>query len=103
MTADVSVEAAMRATCDAIMAGDLMTAMVAFTPEALNAAMALGAAFTAAPALTGYTIEALGEADGEHRFRVRFTTTDRDLAASASWRQLEGAWKITSISLDGLA
>ena len=90
----------MRATCDAIMAGDLMTAMGAFTPDALNAAMALGSGLTAAPSLTGYTIEALTAPAGEQRFRVRFTTTEKELSAVATWQQIEGVWLITAIALE---
>ena len=102
MTDAAEAEAAMRAALDAIMAGDLMTVMAAFTPEALNAAMVLGAGLTAAPSLTGYTIEAQTEANREQRFRIRFTTTDGDLNATANWRQLDGAWRVTAISLEGL-
>jgi hypothetical protein len=99
---EISAEEAMRATCDAIMQGDIMRAMMDFTPDALNQAMALGAGLTAAPSLTGYTIDSHDQQGGEHRFGVRFGTTNGDLRALATWREVDGAWKITAISVEGL-
>jgi hypothetical protein len=101
MTASTAEEA-MRATCDAIVRGDIMTAMQELTPEAFSQAMALGAEITALPTPEGYIIESEEEADGVHSFRVRFKTTSRDIVAVASWRQIEGVWKITHLAADGL-
>jgi hypothetical protein len=33
---------------------------------------------------------------------VRFKTSSQDIVAAASWRQFEGVWKITAISVQGL-
>jgi hypothetical protein len=97
-----NAEAAMRATCDAIVRGDIMTAMQELTPEAFSQAMALGAEITALPTPESYVIESEEEANGEYRFRVRFKTTSRDIVAVASWRQVGGVWKITYLAADGL-
>lgn len=97
-----SAEDAMRRACDAILRGDLMMAMQDLSPEAFNEAMAMGAEITALPTPHSYEVEAREEVDGEHRFVVRFKTSGRDIVARASWRQLDGLWKITSISAEGL-
>jgi hypothetical protein len=33
---------------------------------------------------------------------VRFKTSSQDIVAAASWRQIDGVWKITAISAEGL-
>jgi hypothetical protein len=101
MTAS-NAEQAMRATCDAIVRGDIMTAMQELTPEAFSQAMELGAEITALPTPESYVIESEEEANGEHRFRVRFKTTSRDIVAVASWRQIDGVWKIAYLAADGV-
>ncbi len=103
MTAGGTAEDAMKATCDAILRGDMMGAMQELTPEALNQAMTLAAVTMALPTAESYAIESHDEsAAGEHHFRVRFKTTSQDIVASASWRQIEGVWKITAIAAEGL-
>ncbi|HWC29698.1 MAG TPA: hypothetical protein VG845_06410 [Dehalococcoidia bacterium] len=102
MTENSSAEAAMRVTCDAILRGDLMAAMNDLTPDAFAQAMSLAATITALPTPESYAIEAREEADGEHRFRVRFKTSSQDIVAAAAWRQFDGVWKITSIAAEGL-
>jgi hypothetical protein len=97
-----SAEDAMRRACDAIMRGDFMTAMQDLTPEAFNEAMMLTAEITSVPAPQSYSFESRDESDGEHRFTVRFKTSAHDVVARASWRLIGGAWKITSISAEGL-
>ena len=93
----------MRATCDAILRGDMMGAMQELTPEALKQAMAMAAETMALPTPESYEVESHEEAaDGEHHFKVRFKTSSQDIVASASWRQFEGVWKITAIAAEGL-
>jgi hypothetical protein len=96
-------EDAMRRACDALLAGDLFTAMADLTPEALNEAMTISAGITQIPSASGYVIDAREEVAGEHRFRVRFQTSMGDINARATWRQVAGAWKITSLGVDGLS
>ncbi len=103
MTTGGTAEDAMRATCDAILRGDMMGALQELTPEALNQAMMLTAETMALPTAESYEVESHEEStDGEHHFRVRFKTSSQDIVASASWRQLGGVWKITAITAEGL-
>ena len=95
-------EAAMRRACDAILQGDFYSAMADLTPEAMNEAMTLAVGLTSVPALESYVIESHEESNGEHHFSVRFKTSVQDLEASATWRQVDGAWKVTSIKVEGL-
>ena len=101
--AESSPEPAMRRACDALLQGDVYTAMADLTPEAVNEAMALAAGLTAVPAPESYELDSHEEDAGEHRYGVRFKTSAQDFRATASWRQVDGAWKIISIRiLDGL-
>ena len=103
MTTGSTAEDAMRGTCDAILRGDMMGALQELTPEALNQAMTLAAEAMALPTPESYEVESHEEAaDGEHHFRVRFKTSSQDIVASASWRQIDGVWKITAIAAAGL-
>jgi hypothetical protein len=103
MTTGGTAEDAMRATCDAILRGDMMGALSELTPEAFNQAMSMAAETLALPTPESYEIESREESgDGEHSFTVRFKTSSQDIVASASWRQFDGVWKITAISAQGL-
>jgi hypothetical protein len=103
MTTGGTAEDAMRATCDAILRGDMMEALQELTPDAFNQAMTMAAQTMALPTPESYEVESHEEsADGEHRFRVRFKTSSQDIVASASWRQFDGVWKITAIGAEGL-
>jgi hypothetical protein len=95
-------EEAMRRACDAILQGDVMTAMADLSPEAFNEAMIMGGQISSVPTPESYSIESHEESNGVHRFQVRFKTSVRDVMAHATWRQIDGAWRITSISADGL-
>ena len=97
-----TAEDAMRRACDFIMRGDIMSALQDLTPEAFNEALAMGAEITSLPTPQSYEIESREESNGEYRFVARFKTTARDVIARASWKQFDGAWKITSISAEGL-
>lgn len=92
----------MRRACDAIMRGDVMTAMQDLSPEAFNDAMAMGANIAVLPTPVSYDFESREVVDGDHRFVVRFKTSAQDVIARASWRNIDGAWKIVSISAEGL-
>jgi len=103
MTTGGTAEEAMRATCDAILRGDMMGALQELTPEAFNQAMSLASQTMALPTPESYAVESHEEsADGQHHFRVRFKTTSQDIVAAASWRQFDGVWKITAIAAEGL-
>ena len=92
----------MRRACDAIMRGDVMTAMQDLSPEAFNEAMAMGANIAVLHTPVSYDFESREVVDGDHRFVVRFKTSAQDVIARASWRNIDGAWKIVSISAEGL-
>lgn len=92
----------MRRACDAILQGDVYTAMADLTPEAMNEAMAFAVDLTGVPAPLSYDIESHEIMAGEHRYGVVFWTAASNLRASASWRQVDGAWKITSVRLEGV-
>jgi hypothetical protein len=97
-----TAEDAMRRACDCIMRGDIMSALQDLTPEAFNEALAMGGEITSLSTPQSYELVSREESDGEHRFAVRFKTTERDVVAKATWRLIDGAWKITSISAEGL-
>lgn len=97
-----AAEAEMRKTCDALLRGDMMSALAELTPDALTQAMSMAAEITALPTPESYQIESHEERDGEHHFRVRFKTSSQDILAEASWRLVDGVWKITSINAQGL-
>ncbi len=92
----------MRRACEAIMAGDYVTAMADITPEALSQAMGLGASLTNIPLPDSFEIESKGELDSEQRFSVSFRAEAKYLTATIGWREIEGAWRISSIGLDDL-
>jgi hypothetical protein len=98
-----TAEDAMRRACDSIMRGDIMTALADLTPEAFQEAMVMGANIVSLPTPESYEFTSREQLpDGTHRFVVRFRTSAQDIIAKASWKQLDGYWKITSISADGL-
>lgn len=98
----LTAEQAMRRACDLILAGDYMTVVADLTPEAYADAMALAAGLTTVPVPQSYTIESEEMQGEDHAFRVRFKTSLRDFDATAAWRQIEDAWKIVSIKVEGL-
>ena len=95
-----SAEEAMRRACEAIMAGDYVTAMADVTPEALGQAIGLGAGLTNIPLPESFEIESRGELDSEQRFSVCFRAEAKYLNATIGWREIDGAWRISSIGLD---
>lgn len=97
-----TAEAAMRRACDAILTGDVMAAMQDLSPEAFNDAMAMGANVAMLPTPQSYEFEVSETVGDEERFVVRFKTSAQDIIAKASWRQIDGAWKIVSITAEGL-
>ncbi len=91
----------MKAACDAIMRGDFMTAMADLSPQAMAEAMQLAGGFTGAPMPETYNIDSETTAGEEQRFHVTFRGSGQQLGATVGWQLLEGAWKITTIALDG--
>jgi len=98
-----TAEDAMRRACDAILVGDVMTAMQDLSPEAMNEAMTAGANIAMLPTPLSYEIESHETVGDEQRFVVRFKTSAQDVVAKTSWRDFGMGWKIVSISAEGLA
>jgi hypothetical protein len=93
-------EDSMRAACDALLTGDVFTAMGFLTPDAIAEVMAMNTGVTNLPTLYGYSIDSSEAQDGEQRYRVKFDTTQGDVFARATWRQVDGAWRITALAIE---
>jgi hypothetical protein len=93
----------MRACCEAILAGDFMTAMAELSPQAMAEAMTLAGSFTGAPMPTKYGIDSEEVIDGQHVFKLHFGSGERELRANCTWDQLDGAWKIIGIGVDSVS
>ena len=100
--ANETPESKMRACCDAILAGDFMSAMAELSPEAMAEAMTLAGSFTGAPMPTSYGIDSEDVVDGHHVFKLHFNSGERELRASCTWGQVEGVWKIVGIGVDSV-
>ena len=98
----ISIEEAVNQNCEAIMAGDLMRAANDFTPEALANVMAIGAAMTAMPSFLGYSIESHNVFGEDHLIDIAFRTTEGEFRARATWRDVDGYWRIAGIDLAGV-
>jgi len=99
---DLSIEEAVERSCQALMSGDLMQVMSDFTPEALGAVMASASAITNVPSLVGYSVRSQQEDGGDHVFDVAFQTSEGEVAARVTWREIDDTWKIIALSVDGL-
>jgi hypothetical protein len=100
--AELTAEQAMRRACDLILAGDFFAVAADLTPEAYNDAMLLATGLTGVPLPDSYTLASHSVSGADHVFRVTFHTSVRDFDATAAWREVDGAWKIASIKVDGL-
>jgi hypothetical protein len=98
----MSVEEAVNESCGALMSGDIMRLMSDFTPEALTALMASASSITSVPALTCYEVQSHDIDGDDHLFRISFKTSEGDVTARATWKDIDGFWKITSLTIDGL-
>jgi len=85
------------------MARDVMRAAADLTPEAMAGLMSLAMTISQAPTLSGYTIESHETQGEDHLFRVRFGTSAGDVVVNATWRPIDGAWKIAAVSVEGLS
>jgi hypothetical protein len=64
--------------------------------------MTISAGITQIPSASGYVIESHEELSGEHRFHVRFDTNQGPVIAHATWRQIDGAWKVVTLGVEGV-
>lgn len=98
MAESAVVETAMRRVADAILAGDYMTPMAETSPDVLMQVMQIGGSMMNLPPPERYDLEALGETNGMHNFRITFRAGDQALSATVGWQDLGGFWRITSIT-----
>ena len=97
---DISVEEAVKQNCQAVLIGDLMRIMADLTPEALGALMAnAGGGMGAMPALTSFDVQSHDVAGDDHVFKIQFKG-DQDFLAVATWKDVDGAWKITNLAME---
>ena len=97
-----SPEEAMTRVCDALLAGNFMAIVVELTAEAYADAMGLAPVFAGSTLPQSYKIESHTVEGEDQVFRARFQKAAQEFSGTAVWRQVEGAWKIVSIKLDGV-
>jgi len=102
MTNEETAMDRMKASCEAIMQGDFMTAMSELTAEAMSEAMQLAGGFTGAPMPESYKIDSEDMDGEEHKFHVTFKGSAQELTAAVWWGSIEGRWMITKIAVDGM-
>lgn len=96
---DIPVEDAVKANCEALIAGDLMKVMTDLSPEAMAQMMAAGGGgMGAMPQLTGYEILDRRQEGEDHVFTVKFTGS-QEFTVSATWADFGGVWKIKALAL----
>jgi hypothetical protein len=93
-----TAEDAMRHVCELVVAGDYVNAMAEVTPEALAQVMSLGAGMMNLPSPEGYEMKTLQDLDGEVSFQICFYSQSQELHANVGLRQVEGTWKIASVT-----
>jgi hypothetical protein len=97
-------EAAER-NAQAIMTGNLSQLMADITPEVMAQVMAMGSqapaglSITQMPNIQGYEIVDKGIQGDVEVFDVTFKSDIGSATIAASWKQVMGQWKITSVSL----
>jgi hypothetical protein len=94
---DETPEQATRRVAEAILAGDYMTPMSEVTPDALFQVMQLGGGMMNLPPPESYELQPLDGAAGTN-FRITFKAGDKALSATITWGEVEGSWKIVSIT-----
>lgn len=96
---DLSVEDAVKANCQALIAGDLMKVMTDLSPEAMAQMMAAGGGNMAAmPQLTGYEILERRQEGDDYVFTVKFSGS-QEFTVTATWADFGGVWKIKALAL----
>jgi hypothetical protein len=99
---DNTVEEAVNENCQAVLIGDLMRIMQDLTPEALGKLMASGGGgggMGAMPQLKSYDILNHDTQGDDHIFKIKFSG-DQDFTATATWRDVGGAWKIADLAME---
>lgn len=86
------------------MSGNLAQLMADITPDVMAQVMAMGAQAgglspAQMPNIQGYEIEEMGMEGEAEVFQVTFRSNAGTATISATWKQLMGQWKITSVTL----
>ena len=99
---DISIEEAVKANCQAVLAGDMMRVMGDLTPEALGKLMSnMGASGGAGmgPPPSGFEILGHEQSGDDHVFTVKFSG-EQAATAVATWRDVGGLWKIADLAME---
>ncbi|MGE5597311.1 MAG: hypothetical protein ACM3S1_14900 [Hyphomicrobiales bacterium] len=89
----------------AVMEGNFSQLMADITPEAMAQMMQMapqgGAGMNLAqlPNITGYEIQDMGTEGDGHVYQVTFTSEMGRATLSATWKDVLGQWKITSVGV----
>lgn len=99
---DTDVEEAVKANCQAVLAGDMMRVMGDLTPEALGklmSNMSAGGGAGMGPPPTGFEILSHDQQGEDHVFKVKFSG-EQEATATATWRDVGGQWKIADLAME---
>ena len=105
MTQPATAREAAERNAQAIMTGNLSQLMADITPEVMAQVMAMGSqapaglSITQMPNIQGYEIVDKGVQGDVEVFDVTFRSDIGSATIAASWKQVMGQWKITSVSL----
>ncbi len=104
MTQPATAREAAERNAQAIMSGNLAQLMADITPDVLAQVMAMGAqagslSITQMPNIESYEIAEKGVQDAAEVFEVAFKSDIGTATIAASWKQVMGQWKITSVHL----
>ena len=105
MTQPATAREAAERNAEAIMTGNLSKLMADITPDVMAQVMAMGAqapaglSITQMPNIQGYEIVDKGVQGDVEVFDVTFKSDVGTATIAASWKQVMGQWKITSVSL----
>ncbi|MEO8539622.1 MAG: hypothetical protein ABI577_07770 [bacterium] len=104
MTQPATAREAAERNAEAIMSGNLAQLMADITPDVMAQVMAMGAqagnlSITSMPNIRGYEMVEKGVHDDAEVFEVTFSSDVGTATIAASWKQVMGQWKITSVAL----
>lgn len=105
MTQPATAREAAERNAKAIMSGNLAQLMADITPDVMAQVMAMGTqapaglSLASMPNIQGYEIAEKGIEGDAEVFEVAFTSDIGTATIAASWKQVMGQWKITSVSL----
>ena len=96
---DITVEEAVKRNCQALLLGDLSRLMMDLTQEAMAQMMAAGAGPGAIPQISSFDIQSHEQQEEDHIFKIKFVGVAGETVVTATWRDIEGEWKIAALQL----